>query len=104
MPVRTSASASGATPSRSDCPNHLRMQGHPSDFFDGGGAAFHQVEGRQAQAAGAVGGGRGLDAADRLLVDDQLADLVVQGQDLGNRTAALVAGAAAVAAALPAHE
>src|SRR5471032_2067401 len=92
------------TPSRSDCPSALRMQGHPFDFGQRGAAALDQLQRGQAQAARAVVVGGLLDLADRPLVDDQFADLVVQREDFGDRAAALVAGAAAVAAALPLHE
>ena len=56
----------------------LSMERHPPDFFEGGLSAHHQFQCRFAQAARAVGTGSFLDLADRPLVDDQFADLVVE--------------------------
>src|SRR5450830_381444 len=102
--LRSTATADRDTPIRNACPHFLRMQSHPFDFSNGSGAALDQLQRGQAQAARAVFVGGRLDLADRPFIDDQFADFIIQRQYLGNRAASLVAGAAAIAAALALHE
>jgi hypothetical protein len=65
--TRCTLTACGDTSMRSDCPSALRMQGHPFDFRQRGGAALDQFQRGLAQAARAVLIGRLLDLADRRL-------------------------------------
>src|SRR5450830_460109 len=102
--LRSTATADRDTPIRNACPHFLRMQSHPFDFSNGSGAALDQPQRGQAQAARAVFVGGRLDLADRPFIDDQFADFIIQCQYFGNRAAPLVAGAAAIAAALALHE
>src|SRR5258706_15536425 len=69
------------------------------DLLQRGLALAHGLERRLAQRARAVSLRRLLELPDRRARDDQLADLVVQDQQLRDRLAALEAGAAALAAA-----
>src|SRR5256884_8603110 len=71
------------------------------DLFQGGFTVLHGRERGIAQEAGAVCPGGFLQLAHRGTRGDQLAQLVVEDHQLGDRLASLVAGAAALAAAAP---
>src|SRR4051794_34866776 len=69
------------------------------DFLDRGDAEAHLLEAVVAQQLHAVRDGHVADAVGRRAVDRELADLVVDGHDLVEADAALVAGVTAARAA-----
>src|SRR4029453_15163870 len=77
----------------------LRHESDTVHLLERGLAAAHGVEGGVAQEARAVARRGVLQVAGRRARDDQLADLVVHHQQLGDRLAPAVTGAAAFAAA-----
>src|SRR5687767_16014291 len=79
-------------------------KGDTVDLLKRGLALLHRVEGGVAQEARAGTQRRLLELAHRRAARDQLAQLVVEDHQLGDRLAALVARAAALAAALADHE
>src|SRR3954467_9046758 len=74
-------------------------KGDTVDFLERGLAVLHRIESGLAQRAGARALRGFLQMAHRRARRDQLAQLVVQDHELGERFSSLVAGAAAVAAA-----
>src|SRR5688500_2357223 len=78
--------------------------GDPVDFQQRGLALADRVEGGVAQEARAGALRRLLELAHRRAAGDQLAQLVVEDHQLGDRLAAPVAPAAALAAAAPDQE
>src|SRR5882672_5726524 len=95
--IRRSASESGASAIRIR-PLDKR---NTVDFFQCGFAVLHGVERRIAQEARAARPGGLLQLAHRGTGRDQLAQLVVEDHEFGDRLASLVAGATALAAAAP---
>src|SRR5712691_4236137 len=98
--TRRSASESGASA--------IRMRSldkrNTVDLFQGGFTVLHGCERGVAQEAGAACPGGFLELAHRGTGGDQLAQLVVEDHQFGDRLASLVAGAAAFAAAAPGAE
>src|SRR5688572_29144684 len=98
--------ASFCTPSAVSSVSVSRL-GNKSDTVDllkRGFALAHRLERRVAQEARAAAARRVLQLAQRRAAGDELAHLVVQHEELGDRLAPLVAGAPAFAAALAEHE
>src|SRR5690348_2834449 len=94
------SSSDGAKPIVSASRKNLVNKRDTVDFLQCRLALAHGIERRVAQQAGAVAHRRFLELAHRGAGGDQLAQLVVEDHQLGDRLAAAVAGAAALAAAL----
>src|SRR5258708_23400215 len=81
-----------------------RQSGDTVGLQEGGDALRPELERRAAEELRAARERELLEAARRRARHDRLAQLVVQDQELADRAAALVAGAAAMGAAAPAPE
>src|SRR4051812_35723489 len=91
---RQSATESGSSDTSRRSPQNLSRSAHKRDTVDllkRGFAFAHRFERRLAQGAGAVPLRRVLQLPDRRAGDDELAQLVVEDQQLGDRLAAFEA-------------
>src|SRR5262245_26395074 len=76
----------------------LRHKSDTIDLLESGFVGLHELQGSLAQRQGAGGARRGLQLARRGARYDQLAQVVVQDEQLADRFPSLEAGAAALAA------